>query len=527
MLVPPYLQRWTLLNVVRLLTITACALVLGACIDLLHWDLAAYRYSKADSATGYHTGTDIPTTFLGVFWTTLHYTYLVTVLFIVLVSELSLPVPTLHRFFKNFLPFLGPNWGTGFMGALLVLLASDTLSRNPQRRFALASSWTLAVTGVVNIVAGLVWRAKGKMLRSPGAWKHSVAQRMEQLADVKARAEVLREKVDFLPLHVEGDKLISDRVSRTLWQRLRSRFGGRDPGPSSGHKQSPGVASDALATGTTVAAPPITVMPAMPAMPAQAAVYGGHGIVALPAAVPYVQSVHRGQEVPPSRPSHVSAPVSLQASSRRQPGTETDSGDSSFRSTHRTSSSAASSYSSIISSHDDRQPSRGRAALLEALSQQCKQSSSSELLLPVTATTTIAKTVQFKTSSITQSECPSVSSMYTDHGRVSLILPAFDSRDSEQVVKKRLPNDFDHVQRLLGVEYPAVDEPQLSPSVVASYKAAMLEAEAKARCQKLKKSLYLGSDKWHADRRKDAAQLDNSPSPAPATTPQSRPYNFL
>lgn len=120
-----------------------------------------------------------------------------------------------------------------------------------------------------------------------------------------------------------------------------------------------------------------------------------------------------------------------------------------------------------------------------------------------------AKAVRFETHPVSHS--PSVSSIYTDQG----LLPAFDSRDSD--VFEYDEKHASEPQELLSVE-TAVDEPQLSPSVVASYKAAMLEAEAKARGQKLKKSLYLGSDKWLADRRKDAPV-------EPATPP--RPYTFL
>ncbi|CDR99185.1 hypothetical protein, partial [Sporisorium scitamineum] len=64
-------------------------------------------------------------------------------------------------------------------------------------------------------------------------------------------------------------------------------------------------------------------------------------------------------------------------------------------------------------------------------------------------------------------------------------------------------------------------EGERSPSVLASLKAAMLEAQAKASAQPCKKSLYLGSTRWRAEYESlnghDPEEKKDS----------DRPYDFL
>nr|CDI51785.1 conserved hypothetical protein [Melanopsichium pennsylvanicum 4] len=113
-----------------------------------------------------------------------------------MLSELSLPIPLLNRVFKNTLPFLGPNWGTGFLGVLLVVVAGDGLSRgNIGGRLEEVGNWILASLGVVNVIIGILWRAKVKLVRSPMGWKKDVAERMGKLADAKARAEKVVDEI--------------------------------------------------------------------------------------------------------------------------------------------------------------------------------------------------------------------------------------------------------------------------------------------------------------------------------------------
>ena len=189
MMLPPFLQRWLILNILRILTIISCLLVIASTIRVLVTNFQHYPSPTPSDPSSTYPGTDIPTSFLGVFWSTQHHVSLCVVLFTVILSELSLPVPLLNRVFKSTLPFLGPNWGSAFLGVLLVLVAGDALSRPRAGVFREATNWALACTGVANVVSGCVWRAKAKLLRTPMGWKRDVAEKMDKLAEAKAVAE--------------------------------------------------------------------------------------------------------------------------------------------------------------------------------------------------------------------------------------------------------------------------------------------------------------------------------------------------
>ncbi|PWZ00867.1 hypothetical protein BCV70DRAFT_230933 [Testicularia cyperi] len=236
MFIPPFLQRWILLNALRVATIVSCALCFASGVVVLRSNFSHYSSSSTANAevdaSGYVAGTDIPaSSVLGVFWSTLHHVFLLAIMVVVVISELSLPIPSLNRcLFKNTLPFLGPNWGTGVEGALLVLLAADTLSRAASTPLTKAANWTLAVAGTLNIASGVIWRAKAKLLRSPSAWKLEVAKKMEQLAEAKRSAEKVGDADGGLPLPaVCSDKKVAFAKSvptsklGSLLGRLKSR----------------------------------------------------------------------------------------------------------------------------------------------------------------------------------------------------------------------------------------------------------------------------------------------------------------
>lgn len=252
MLVPIFLQRWILLNAVRVCTIVACALVIASTIRTLRLNFSRY---PSTPASGYYLGTDIPTSFLGVFWSTLHHVCLCVVLGTVVLAELSLPVPALHRLFKNTLPFLGPNWGTAFLGVLMMLLSADLLSRPGQGNFAAASAWVLAALGLVNVATGCVWRAKAKLLRSPMAWKADVAERMDKLAEAKAKAEKV---FDSLPVPVTAKEKVT-KAAQGHAKGLLGMLGMRKESPQPVQEKTP--ARDAHFTPAATAAPTIFTPP--------------------------------------------------------------------------------------------------------------------------------------------------------------------------------------------------------------------------------------------------------------------------
>ncbi|SJX60923.1 uncharacterized protein SRS1_12149 [Sporisorium reilianum f. sp. reilianum] len=437
MLLPPYLQRWLLLNTIRILTITSCILVTASTIRTLVHNFQHYPAPLPSTSTAYYPSTDIPTSFLGVFWSTLHHISLTLVLLTVVLSELSLPVPLLHRLFKNTLPFLGPNWGLGFLGVLLVLVAADGLSRAGTGAFAQASGWTLAVMGVINVGAGVVWRAKAKVVRSPMAWKREVAEKMERLAEAKATAERV---VDALPLPTttttkeklggEGGRLkeMLEKAAKAVSTKMEDRH------------QKPEQDLEAPAPTMAIFAPP------------------------LPSAIVSSRTV----PPPPAPP----APPSTAASPKKPTPLALPA---------RTATPAHSRTST--------------------------SSSSSVYTLDVPNTNPTLKTVRFHPTlhhpspipSLTASPFPAPTEVNT--GGSKFLLPPSPSPRS-------------------------VVDGERSPSVLASLKAAMLEAQAKASAQPSKKSLYLGSTRWRAEYGLASPGHDEKEEEKkkPAA---DRPYNFL
>lgn len=420
MFLPPYLQRWLLLNTLRLLTLVSCSLVIASTIRTIVLNFRHYPPPPSFTrSTAYYPSTDIPTTFLGVFWSTLHHVSTAVLLLIVILSELSLPIPLLHRLFKNTLPFLGPNWGTGFMGVLLVLVAGDALSRGKVGRFSEVSNWMLAGVGVGNVGTGVVWRAKAKVVRSPMGWKREVAAKMEGLAEAKARAERV---VDALPLHNNekgggGLKGVVGSVGGLLARKLdRKEEAAKENDVEKGEKQPQ----------MSIFAPP------------------------LPSAV-----VTSRNPPPPTsaNPPPLIAPPPPAAIAAATPRPRTPS-----------------TYSTTTIS-------------------SCY---TLEMPPPLTHTPSPApalKTVRFNpcptpinpptVDSLTASPLPPASPSTTVVGGSKFLL---------------LPPPLSHIPAK-----GSVVEGERSPAVLASLKAAMLKAQAKATSQPSKKSLYLGSSRWKAE----------------------------
>ncbi|PWN50877.1 hypothetical protein IE53DRAFT_307617, partial [Violaceomyces palustris] len=174
-MIPPFLQKWVFLNALRLLTIISAALVFSSTCLILQRDFKNVK-SNQDSSddvpsedSDYLPGTDIPTHTWGPLWASMHHIYNLLILFLIFLSEISWG-GILDRFFNAVLPFLGPDWGTGLMGGLMMILGADTLSRSIGH-FPLISNWLMISVGLINVLSGIVFRARGKLLRSPKGFK--------------------------------------------------------------------------------------------------------------------------------------------------------------------------------------------------------------------------------------------------------------------------------------------------------------------------------------------------------------------
>ncbi|SPO25033.1 uncharacterized protein UTRI_01547_B [Ustilago trichophora] len=513
MFIPPFLQRWIILNSIRILTIVSCALFISATIRIVvlnfhHYPPPLISSSSDDSSSVYYPSTDIPTSFLGVFWSTLHHISLVLVLFTVILSELSLPIPLLHRLFKNTLPFLGPNWGTGFLGVLLILVAGDGLSRgNIGCKFKEASCWTLASAGVANAISGVVWRAKAKVVRSPMGWKHDVATKLEDLAEAKRTAERV---VDGLPLAASfkrkgeaekgakgeeggGLKGLVGMAGKMLDSQLekrkekkeaeeRSKFGEKDVEMAQDAVAAPAPAS-AQEGGLSIFTPP------------------------LPSAIISSRTVP-----PPPVVTHATPPVhTIPIPTPSIPPQPTL--------THRPPSSASSRSTYTLDLPPPSQP----------------------FATPLTSSTTtndLTPTFPHHPTSPPPTKPPALKSVRFNHPTPQ---PQHLSRtiDSHHAKPEEVGVGTSKFLLLPPLHTPSsgdkigLVEGERSPSVLASLKAAMLEAEAKAKAKPKQKSIYLGSNRWRAEYAglgegevvNEKAESDKKGDKEKGD--EKRPYNFV
>ncbi|TKY85269.1 hypothetical protein EX895_006349 [Sporisorium graminicola] len=495
MILPPFLQRWFLLNIIRLLTIVSCTLVIASAILTLRTNFQHYpppllAFSSSTSSSPpapYYSTTDIPTTFLGVFWSTLNHVSLTLVLLTVLLSELSLPIPLLHRLFKNTLPFLGPNWGTGFLGVLLVLVAADALSRGDTGEFAEVSNWVLAITGVLNVAVGVVWRAKAKVVRSPMGWKRDVAEKLEKLAEAKANAERV---VDALPLPTGLSATKAKDGGKRQVGKLIDLLGmaGKAVSKKLEERQANKTEQGKVVDKAQLEQPPMSIF--VPPLPS--AIVSSRA-KPLPPASPVAVPAAAGSNEKTASP--IPPPLIIPQAAATPPQS-------------RTSTCSTRSTSSVYTL--DIPPPNNTNTHLFSTPTPVLTTTDTTLSSPARPT---LKTVRFHPAALhhTSSHIPSLvasTSVEVDAGGSRFLM---------------LPSP-------LPAAAAAVMEGERSPAVLASLKAAMLEAQAKASAQPCKKSLYLGSTRWRAEYENlsslgpDGPQHQEQPQ---KKMDVDRPYDFL
>ncbi|KAN0059618.1 hypothetical protein ACQY0O_008187 [Thecaphora frezii] len=294
--IPPFLQKWLFLNLLRLLTLTSCLLVFVSTILILRTNfrhlpsstsslpLTPSSNTTSTSDLDYYPSTDIPTQTWGVLWSTLHHIYNLLCLFLVILSEVSWG-GWLDRFFASTLPFLGPEWGTEMMGALLILIGADSLSRRLDR-LALVVNWILVCVGLANLISGLSFHSRGKLLRSPLGFKAPVADKLEKLAEARSKAEKVKDLLLPLPVVSAPSNASSETVvaPSSMGDKLR------------GFWKSPSAAAEFKESSIAPAGVPVQALP--PSVPFQP------GVPAPPPPIlpPPTATIHPAP--PPKTPTH-------------------------------------------------------------------------------------------------------------------------------------------------------------------------------------------------------------------------------
>ncbi|KAK0540144.1 hypothetical protein OC842_000626 [Tilletia horrida] len=161
---------WTSLNLLRLLSIVASLLVFVSTITSMVADGRGVQRAQHDgvdvAALGcdYIPGTDVPVHVWGIFWAHLNRTFELFLLVFCILSELNWGGAP-ERVFSYTLPILSRSFGTAPLGLLQMILACSNLSHE-LGNFPLATNWILFIIGIFNVLAGAIFKAPGKNVRS-------------------------------------------------------------------------------------------------------------------------------------------------------------------------------------------------------------------------------------------------------------------------------------------------------------------------------------------------------------------------
>lgn len=177
-MLPPRAYVFLGLNGLRILSIITILLVFSSSIvTLVHDVKAVNNFISGGRVTNlttdghpvdddYIQGSTVPNQPAGAFWAVLNRLLIVVQLIVLFLAELGWP----SKFFRNYFPVLGPDFGMGALGVIQCLLGAAVLSHHVDD-FALASAFLLVAVGCLNILAGLIWREGGKSKRSLLSWR--------------------------------------------------------------------------------------------------------------------------------------------------------------------------------------------------------------------------------------------------------------------------------------------------------------------------------------------------------------------
>ncbi|BGP41104.1 hypothetical protein JCM10450v2_005135 [Rhodotorula kratochvilovae] len=133
---------------------------------------AAEKEVQAGGGCTYVGSTSIPKGPGGALFSTLERIFAATILLLALLSELPPPFPplsrpdvALERFWTAFFPPFGGEYGVGVLGAVQVFVGAQVLSHYTTG-WVQVSAWLLFLIGIFNLLAGLAFGARLKVLRS-------------------------------------------------------------------------------------------------------------------------------------------------------------------------------------------------------------------------------------------------------------------------------------------------------------------------------------------------------------------------
>jgi len=121
----------------------------------------------------YLEGSSVPNQAAGIFWAVVNRLFIIGLTILLVLSEVGWP----SRFFEDFMPVFGPQFGVGILGAVQVILTASVLSHHVDT-FPLGAAWFLFVMGVFNIFLGLIFRSHIKDTRAFATFREERAKQL-------------------------------------------------------------------------------------------------------------------------------------------------------------------------------------------------------------------------------------------------------------------------------------------------------------------------------------------------------------
>lgn len=162
------------LSAVRVLSIVSLILVFASTILVTVTNIKAVNAFEANKGSvdlstencDYIEGSTVPNQPAGVFWAIVSSLLVLTQTVVLLLSEVSWPLP----FFDRYFPVLGSNFGTGALGIFQCLISTQILSHHVDD-FTLVAAFFLFAVGCLNMLLGLIFRESAKEKRSVKSWR--------------------------------------------------------------------------------------------------------------------------------------------------------------------------------------------------------------------------------------------------------------------------------------------------------------------------------------------------------------------
>ncbi|KAK4054074.1 hypothetical protein OIV83_001099 [Microbotryomycetes sp. JL201] len=154
--------------------------------------MTATPTATAIPSCAYIGQTSVPLSRGGLLFSTLEKVFGMTILLLLLASEVPPPTRYTQMFWSYAFPPLGNTFGVGVLGTIQVFVGCTALS-HAVGGFALVAYWFLWIVGFVNILFGLAFGARIKQIRSMVATDPTTLSGLDTMRNAQASSSAYKE----------------------------------------------------------------------------------------------------------------------------------------------------------------------------------------------------------------------------------------------------------------------------------------------------------------------------------------------